>query len=86
MNAMNKQKLLMILVLVLVVVTFIWCTLARYVSSKAGFLSGLWHGFIILFSLVGKLFGFKVGLYALHNSDFTYCFVYIIGIGAFGCG
>ena len=27
-----------------------------------GFLSGLWHGFIVVFSILGKLFGFDIGI------------------------
>ena len=32
------------------------CAPNGYESSEAGFISGIWHGFIIIFSLIGKLF------------------------------
>jgi hypothetical protein len=41
---------------------------------------------IIVFSLIGKLFGSDIGIYAEHNTGFTYWFGFVIGIGAFGGG
>lgn len=83
---MKKQRFSMILMLVLISVTFISCVPSGYGATRAGFFYGLWHGFIILFTLIGKLLGFKVGLYALNNTGFTYWLGFIIGIGAFGGG
>ena len=57
-----------------------------YVSHEAGFFSGLWHGFILVFSLIGKLFGADIGIYAEHNTGFFYWLGFIIGLSAFGGG
>lgn len=46
----------------------------------------MWHGFTILFSLTDKLFGTNNGIYAIHNTDFTYWLGFIIGIYGFGGG
>lgn len=62
------------------------CAPEGYVAHKAGFFSGIWHGFIIVFSLIGKLFGADVGIYAEPNTGFTYWLGFIIGIGGFGGG
>ena len=62
------------------------CAPAGYESHESGFLAGLIHGFVIIFALIGKLFGMKVGIYAVHNSGFLYWLGFIIGIGGFGSG
>jgi hypothetical protein len=62
------------------------CAPKGYSADEAGFFSGLWHGFIIIFSLLGKLFGANVGIYAEHNTGFFYWLGFIIGIGGFGGG
>jgi hypothetical protein len=55
-------------------------------SSEYGFFSGIWHGLIIIFSLIGKVLGFDIGIYADNNTGFTYWLGFIIGIGGFGGG
>ena len=62
------------------------CAPGGYESYESGFFSGLWHGFIIVFSLIGKLFGADIGIYADHNTGFTYWLGFIIGLGGFGGG
>jgi hypothetical protein len=62
------------------------CAPEGYSSDEAGFFSGIWHGIIIVFSLIGKLFGADIGIYAEHNSGFMYWLGFIIGIGGLGGG
>lgn len=76
-------KFTMLLVICLVVSS---CAPKGYSADEAGFFSGIWHGFIIVFSLLGKLFGANVGVYAEHNSGFFYWLGFIIGIGGLGRG
>jgi len=47
-----------------------------------GFFSGLWHGFIILFSLIGSIFT-DVRIYAFPNSGGWYDFGFFLGASAF---
>lgn len=49
-----------------------------------GFLSGLWHGFIAPFALIGMLFDAEVVVYAAKNSGFTYALGFLIGSGGWG--
>lgn len=82
-----KTKNTTALLLLLIMITFFSsCVPEGYESSKAGFFSGIWHGFIIVFSLIGKLFGADIGIYAEHNTGFTYWLGFILGIGGFGGG
>lgn len=82
-----KTKNTTALLLLLIMITFFSsCAPEGYESSKAGFFSGIWHGFIIVFSLIGKLFGADIGIYAEHNTGFTYWLGFIVGIGGFGGG
>ncbi len=83
---MKNQKILIGIILLLMITNLTSCAPAGYESEKAGFLSGIWHGFIIVFSLIGKLFGFDIGIYAEHNTGFFYWLGFLIGIGGFGGG
>jgi hypothetical protein len=47
-----------------------------------GFFSGLWHGFIILFSLIGSVFS-DIRIYAFPNSGIWYDFGFFLGSFAF---
>jgi len=46
----------------------------------------LWHGFILVFSIIGKIFGSDIGIYAENNTGFTYWLGFILGIGILGGG
>ena len=52
------------------------------VFDPPGFFSGLFHGFLILFSLIGSLFT-DVRVYAYPNTGFWYDVGYFIGASAF---
>lgn len=56
---------------------------AEAVESPYGFFSGLWHGFIFLFSLVGCIFIDSVHLIGKPNTGFGYGVGYAIGLIAF---
>lgn len=47
-----------------------------------GFLLGLLHGYISLFSMIGSLF-FEVRIYAFPNNGFFYDLGFVIGVLAF---
>jgi len=51
-----------------------------------GFWSGLWHGWIILFSWIGSLFSDDIAIYAINNTGGWYNFGFILGIGILGGG
>lgn len=52
-------------------------------TGTAGFFSGLWHGFICVYSLVGHLFSEKIVIYQTPNNGGWYDFGFIWGAGAF---
>lgn len=83
---MTKKYAPYLIIFVLFTTCMTSCAPADYKSHESGFFSGLWHGFIIIFSLIGKLFGADIGIYAEHNTGFTYWLGFIIGIGGFGGG
>ena len=62
---MKNQKFVIGIILCLILINLTSCAPSGYEHSKAGFFSGLWHGFIIVFSLIGKLFGADIGIYAI---------------------
>ena len=83
---MKNQKIVIGVFLFLILINLSSCAPAGYEHSKAGFFSGIWHGFIIIFSLIGKLFGADIGIFAEHNTGFMYWLGFIIGIGGLGGG
>ncbi len=52
-------------------------------EDPAGFLRGLWHGFISLFAFIVSLFSDSVGIYEVHNTGAWYDFGFILGAMAF---
>ena len=83
---MNANKIIILVLLLICVTSLSSCAPKGYESNEAGFFSGIWHGFIIIFSLIGKVFGANIGIYAEHNTGFFYWFGFIIGLGLLGGG
>ncbi len=81
---MKRQTNLTIVAVAILLISLVSCAPAGYTSKEAGFFTGIWHGLIFFFSIIGKIFGAKIGLYAEHNSGFGYWLGFLIGIGAFG--
>lgn len=52
-------------------------------GSPAGFLLGLWHGFILLFTFVISLFNDSVGVYEANNTGGWYDFGFLLGVMVF---
>ena len=52
-------------------------------ADPAGFLLGLWHGFIAPIVFIVSLFAEDVGIYEAHNIGGWYDFAYLIGLSAF---
>lgn len=69
----------------LAIVTLSGCaqSMAGVDNGSAGFFSGLWHGFICVFSLIGHLFNDNIAIYQTPNNGGWYDFGFLIGAGAF---
>lgn len=79
----NFRKITLILILVVI---FTGCadiiSVEDCVNSEPyGFWSGLWHGWIILFSWIGSLFSNDIAAYAVNNTGGWYDFGSILGLG-----
>ena len=83
---MIRKKLNIALLLFFVLTSLISCAPEDYTSQQYGFFSGIWHGLIWIFALIGKLFGADVGLYAENNTGFTYWLGFILGLSGLGGG
>lgn len=46
-----------------------------------GFFAGVWHGFIMFFSLVGSLFDDTIAIYAYNNNGVFYNLGFWLGAG-----
>ena len=52
-------------------------------GAPAGFLLGLWHGVIALFTFIISLFTESVSVYEVHNNGGWYDFGFILGVMIF---
>lgn len=50
-------------------------------EEPAGFLHGLWHGFIAPFTFIVSLFDDSVAMYAINNNGNWYDFGFVLGAG-----
>jgi len=55
-------------------------------GKTAGFLMGLWHGFISPVTFVVSIFSKNVRLYEVHNNGTWYNFGFVLGAGLFLSG
>lgn len=83
---MKNRKLYYTLCFTLILAVLVSCAPEGSTSKEYGFFSGILHGIVFIFSLIGKMFGANVGIYAEHNSGFFYWLGFIIGLGALGGG
>ena len=86
---MAKKSLLLVLMAILALMLFTACHPGheRYVvDAPAGFLWGIWHGVISLFTLIGSIFTDTVTIYETNNTGFWYNLGFLIGVGSFSGG
>lgn len=83
---MKNKTIFFGLILLFVMINLTSCAPSGYESGEAGFFSGIWHGLIIVFSLIGKIFGSDIGMYAENNTGFLYWVGYIFGVVGLGGG
>lgn len=73
---MKFKKIIMILIAILLLcICLSGCLPGDGVKSetnKAGFFSGVWHGWIAPFSLIYSLFNKEIGIYEIYNNGFLY--------------
>lgn len=80
-----KQRVLYVAILLVVVVGVVACTAGPnpnqpvQQTEPAGFLLGLWHGFISLFAFFVSLFSDQVGVYEVYNNGNWYNFGFVLG-------
>ena len=83
---MKKQTLSFLLLFLFLTISLSACAPVVNTYKEYGFFSGILHGIVFPFALIGKLFGSDVGLYASNNTGFFYWLGFLFGIGALGGG
>lgn len=81
---MNRKKVLMLtFMLVMAMLLLSGCVPgdgSKTPDDPAGFFSGVWHGWIALFSLIYSLFNSRIGIYEVYNTGFWYDLGYYMAI------
>ena len=83
---MKKQSFMLSVLFVCLMVGLSSCAPEGNTYKEYGFFSGFIHGMVIVFALIGKLFGADVGIYATNNTGFFYWLGFILGIAGLGGG
>tara|TARA_R110002012_G_scaffold186993_1_gene353852 strand:+ start:899 stop:1165 length:267 start_codon:yes stop_codon:yes gene_type:complete len=82
-----KNLLVLLLCLSLVSCAQVEPQQAELVTEDAyGFLGGLWHGAIVIFSFIGSFFDDQVVIYSVNNTGFGYNLGFVLGSGLLGAG
>ena len=68
----NKVLIIMLLLSLLILTGCMAGTGSNTPDNKAGFLMGIWHGWIAPFSLITSLFNENVSIYEINNNGFWY--------------
>ena len=85
-----KHKKLLLFALMLIILTMLLTACApgdgaNSADHPAGFLSGIWHGWIAPITLVISLFNSRINIYEVYNIGFWYDFgFYMAIISGFG--
>lgn len=76
------HRITLVALLIFSLVTLSGCAAGptRFVDNPAGFLAGLWHGFIIVVTFIISLFTDSVQIYARNNTGGWYDFGFLLGI------
>lgn len=85
---MAKRSMILTLLLLVVCMLLVGCLPGddKYTEDKpAGFLSGIWHGWVAPISLIGGIFNSNIRVYEVANSGWWYDFgFYAAIISGFG--
>ena len=81
---MIRKRLPLLIVVLLAAVVFTGCATQSFenIGNPPGFLKGLLHGFILLFSFIASLFT-DYEIYAFPNAGGWYNFGYLLGVMLF---
>ncbi|WP_099204040.1 hypothetical protein [Scatolibacter rhodanostii] len=85
----TTKKLVLVLSLTIVLTVLLTGCMpgdgANSSEKLAGFFTGIWHGWIAPFSLIGSFFKPNLSIYEVHNTGFAYDFgFYMAIISGFG--
>ena len=81
------KKVILVIAIILVLLVLAGCAAAtnsqvgtaNAQGQPAGFLLGLWHGFISPVTFIISLFSKVVGIYEIHNNGNWYNFGFVLG-------
>lgn len=83
---MKRSHLLPVIIILFCVFILSSCAPGGPTYKEFGFFHGLLHGFLLVFAVIGKMFGGHHGIFAMHNTGFFYWLGFLIGLTIFTGG
>ncbi|MGE4584133.1 MAG: hypothetical protein AB7C91_05755 [Sphaerochaeta sp.] len=81
----SKRSVILLVTVSLFLLTSCFATVVENSDHPAGFLLGIWHGWIAPIALIGRLFDPTIRIYEVNNTGWWYEFgFYIAIISGFG--
>ena len=74
------------LFLLLSIICLSSCSKEEYHSNQAGLFTGIWDGFVMLVTLIGKCFDIEIQIFTTPNAGLEYWVGYILGVTIFWVG
>ena len=84
MHYIKKKEITLLLLLCVICLSS--CSTEEYQSYKAGLFTGIWDGFIFLFTIIGKCFSTDINIFTEQNTGSEYWLGYSLGVGVFCLG
>jgi hypothetical protein len=74
------------LILLICIISLCSCSTDVYESTEAGLITGVWDGFIFLFTFIGKYFDIEIQIFTAPNTGSEYWVGYFLGVAIFWVG
>jgi hypothetical protein len=84
MNYIKKKEITLLLLLCVICLSS--CSTEEYQLNEAGLFTGIWDGFVLLITLIGKYFNIEIQIITTPNTGLEYWVGYFLGVAIFWVG
>ncbi len=83
---MKTKKITIALILLLYIFGLSFCSTDEYQLNEAGLFTGIWDGFVLYITLIGKYFDIEIQIFTTPNTGLEYWVGYFLGVAIFWVG